>query len=338
MLRYCLILAAVFGYVHSLGCMKPACGANLETKLQKCDPTSEEQCGQFKGRRHNNAHLEAIDIPCPVKEAIFAPISGKLSYVMPFGGDKKQKCADQAARIDGTGQWQGFYAIITTVILTKYGGEVSAGEKIGYAGNIECALESSQQSNTNYIQMQLFHSGKPIDPTNHFINCMCTGQICETNYDNQLIGGFKGDSKYNGVKGFELVCTLAEEDDEETDEIKTKAPVIYSPIEGEIIGRKRLRFDNSNHRYEGCDNEALFIIGTGKWTDFQVSIYNVKYREDMGFGRKHIQQGQPIGYRLTCPKSPDSVFVEFRFQGTVVNITDQVTANNCKAPNFGILY
>jgi len=333
-----IILISLIGSSNGLGCMSPVCGANADTKLKDCDPKGDSFCGQYGGKRHNNIHLEAIDIPCPEKEPIFAPISGTLSYVMPFGGNTKMTCADQAARIDGTGQWQGYYALITTVILTKYGGEVSAGEKIGYAGNIECGLENTQQSDTNYIQLQVFREGKPVDPTNHFKDCMCTGQICETNHKNLLVGAFKGDTRYNGVKGFELVCPLADDEDDETDDIQTRAPVIYSPIEGHIIGRKRLRFDPGNQRYDGCDNEGLFIVGTGKWADFEVAIYNARYRDDIGFGRKRIQQGQPIGYRLVCPKSPNTIFVEMRFQGTVVNVTDMITAKNCRAPDFGVLY
>uniref|UniRef100_A0AC34QGC8 Uncharacterized protein n=1 Tax=Panagrolaimus sp. JU765 TaxID=591449 RepID=A0AC34QGC8_9BILA len=330
MWRFWPVVLAFLPLTAGLGCMNPICGANLEMKMKNCDPDSNEICGQFGGRRHDNLRLEALDIPCPTKESIFAPISGELSYVMPFGGDESMRCRDQAARIDGTGPWQGYYALITTVILTKYGGEVSAGERIGYAGNIECHLDGTQQSDTNYVQLQVFKGGKPIDPTSHFKDCMCTGQICETNHKNQLIGDFKGDTRFNGVKGFEIVCPMAEEENEETDDIETRAPIIYSPIEGEIIGRKRLHFDFANQRYEGCDNEGIFIVGTNRWIDFQVAIYNAKYREDLGFGRKRIQQGQAIGYRLTCPKSPDSVFVEFRFQGKLVNVTNLVVAEDCR--------
>uniref|UniRef100_A0A7E4V5E8 Peptidase_M23 domain-containing protein n=1 Tax=Panagrellus redivivus TaxID=6233 RepID=A0A7E4V5E8_PANRE len=336
--RILILLLALIAQTDALGCMSPVCGANPANKVQNCDPNGEEICGKFNGRRSNNIRFAGLDLHCPVKEPIFAPISGILTYEMPFGGDPSKVCADQAARIDGTGQWQGYYAIITTVILSKYGGEVSAGERIGSAGNIECALEHTQQSNTNYVQLQVFREGKPVDPTNHFTDCMCTGQICETNNKNLLIGGFKGDSRFNGVKGVEIVCTLAEEDAETTDDIVTRAPVIYSPIEGELIGRKRLNFDQANRRYEGCENEGLFIVGTGKWTDFTVNLYNVRYRDDLGFGRKHIAQGQPIGYRLTCPKASNSIFVEVRFQGTVVNVTNQFLAKDCKLPDFGILY
>ncbi|PIO60194.1 hypothetical protein TELCIR_18315 [Teladorsagia circumcincta] len=43
---------------------------------------------------------------------------------------------------------------------------------------------------------------------------------------------------------------------------------------------------------------------------FEVRLYNVKTREDLGFGRKRIVQGEPIGSRLECDNSPDSVFLE----------------------------
>lgn len=73
-------------------------------------------------------------------------------------------------------------------------------------------------------------------------------------------------------------------------------------------------------------------------SDFEVNIYNARYRPEIGFGKKHIVQHQPIGYRLNCSNSPDTVFVEVRFQGTVVNITDAILANNCKLPTFNNLF
>ena len=48
----------------------------------------------------------------------------------------------------------------------------------------------------------------------------------------------------------------------------------------------------------------------GNIPGFEVKLYNVKARNDLGFGRKHIVQGEPIGMRMNCSSSPDSVFME----------------------------
>ena len=65
----------------------------------------------------------------------------------------------------------GYYVLITSVTLRKYGGKVQAGDQIGVAGNIECNLDNMQQSNQNYLRVELFREGKPIDPTHHLVDC-----------------------------------------------------------------------------------------------------------------------------------------------------------------------
>ena len=57
--------------------------------------------------RKNNQLVEAVDLICPHEEPIFAPFDGEISYHQPFGGEHEKSCADQGARIDGTGQWRG---------------------------------------------------------------------------------------------------------------------------------------------------------------------------------------------------------------------------------------
>jgi hypothetical protein len=128
---------------------------------------------------------------------------------------------------------------------------------------------------------------------------MCTGQICETNRVNALEGPpfkfsrfsspfshyltkNKFKSNYNGVRGWELKCpdvqppeaTSSAVDDEsmeltvadgEMDPERT-TPHIYSPIEGEVIGRIRVNSEPGAQSYSGCTNEGIFITGTGKWT------------------------------------------------------------------------
>lgn len=83
--------------------------------------------------------------------------------------------------------------LITTVKLYRYGGKVVAGEEIGTAGDPECYQNAArargqQQSSGTFVRIELFRRGRPIDPTYHLIDCMCTGQICETNGNNALIG------------------------------------------------------------------------------------------------------------------------------------------------------
>lgn len=48
---------------------------------------------------------------------------------------------------------------------------VKKGEKLGKAGNIECALENSQQSNQNYLRVEIYREGEAIDPTSYLSDC-----------------------------------------------------------------------------------------------------------------------------------------------------------------------
>ena len=43
-----------------------------------------------------------------------------------------------------------------------------------------------------------------------------------------------------------------------------RAPRVFAPIDGEYIGRVRLR-QNSEDEYTGCSNDGIVIVGTGKW-------------------------------------------------------------------------
>uniref|UniRef100_A0A0K0EXD7 Peptidase_M23 domain-containing protein n=1 Tax=Strongyloides venezuelensis TaxID=75913 RepID=A0A0K0EXD7_STRVS len=320
--------------VDSNGCMPKICSSNVGNEIDKCF-NKDEPCGQYKGRRSSGSILEAVDLECLIEDDVFAPISGELSYYKPYGGEEQYKCLDHGMRIEGTGQWTGYYVNVWPVTLDKYGGKVTAGEKLGKAGSLDCNLETIQRSSKNHVRIELFKEGKPVDPTYHMQDCMCTGWICETNPNNNIIGeAFKSDSRYNGVRGWELECPNAIEDDYGSDEVEFRSPDIYSPIEGSIIGRTRLNFDQGI--YEGCDNEGIFITGAGQWLDFEARLYNVRYYEHLKFGSKYIQKGMPIGRRLNCPNSPDSIFLELRFQGKLINITDIVTADSCKMPNLPI--
>lgn len=121
--------------------------------------------------RRDNILLPAVDILCPLEEAIFAPFDGTISFYQPFGGQTDFQCADQGIRIDGTGQWRSYYALISTVVPFRYGGEVVAGDKLGVAGQLECILSRSAQTNQNYVRVELFRDNVPVDITHHLIDC-----------------------------------------------------------------------------------------------------------------------------------------------------------------------
>jgi len=315
-----------------LGCMSTVC-SNARTfvnEIREC--TSNGFCGDYQNLRRGNQYIEAVDLSCNEGIPVFAPFDGELTYYQPFGANAEMECADHGARIEGTGQWRGYYALISTVKLFKYGGKVRSGEKIGVVGNLECHL-SGQES--NYLRFQLFRNGQPIDPTSHLIDCMCTGQICQTNGNNAFIGlPFKHDSRYNGVRGWELKCPISTSSSSSSED-GSNAPHIYSPIDGNVIGRIRLEFAGT---YAGCENEGLFITGTGKWADYDVRIYNVRFREDLGLGSKRIEQGQHIGQRLLCSGSPDSIFMEVRFQGSLVDISEAISATKCRHGKLGRIF
>ncbi|KAI6171761.1 Peptidase M23 domain-containing protein [Aphelenchoides besseyi] len=290
--------------LNSLGCMKPICGGNLQSSVRGCQSDGTD-CGHFNGKRNDNRILKAVDLLCESEEAIFAPFDGELSFHQPFGGETDFQCADQGA------------------------------------GNLDCALDPSKRSSRNYVRIELFRNAKEVDITQHLVDCMCTGQICETNYNNRLVGEpFRVISGYNGIRGWEIACELREEDEDESADRSYEddplAPTIYSPIEGEILGRVRL--NHAGNIYAGCENDAVFITGIGTWLDYEVRLYNVRYREELGFGRKHVVQGQPIARRLTCNGVPDSVFMEVRFQGVVVDITEAITATSCRHRSFNGIF
>ncbi|KAI6196331.1 hypothetical protein M3Y94_01096400 [Aphelenchoides besseyi] len=199
--------------------------------------------------------------------------------------------------------------------------------------NLICSFYHLQSF--SYVRIELFRNAKEVDITQHLVDCMCTGQICETNYNNRLVG-----EPFRVIKGWEIACELREEDEDESVDRSYEddplAPTIYSPIEGEILGRVRL--NHAGNIYAGCENDAVFITGIGTWLDYEVRLYNVRYREELGFGRKHVVQGQPIARRLTCNGVPDSVFMEVRFQGVVVDITEAITATSCRHRSFNGIF
>lgn len=67
------------------------------------------------------------------------------------------------------------------------------------------------------------------------------------------------------------------------------------------------------------------------FSDFTAHIYNAKFLLEPGV--KDIRQGQAIATKLECQgQKYDSVFVEIRHKGRLVNMTDLVLATDCKLP------
>ncbi|KAE9416811.1 hypothetical protein Angca_004035, partial [Angiostrongylus cantonensis] len=312
-----------------MGCMVKVCGGNEKNELRRC-PDADGSCGNYHSERSNGEVVDGVDIRCPNNAPVYAPIDGEMYFWRPFGGATNKACADSGVRIEGTGQWQGYAVHISSITLDFFGGKVKAGEELGKAIDRGCYENGARRKVEPHVEMKLYREGKLIDPTYHLQSCMCTGQICESNLRNKLIGEpFKSDKRYNGVRGWDIECRMMEDEDGG----EKRVPLIFSPIAGELVGRTRLVIDQ-NGAYSGCDNDGMFIVGTGDWIGFEVRLYNVKTRGDLGFGRKRIVQGEPIGSRLDCDNSPDSVFLEVRYQGRVVDISDVISAEKCQLPQL----
>ncbi|CAG9530051.1 unnamed protein product [Cercopithifilaria johnstoni] len=303
--------------------MGKICQSDETNKLIKCDG---EFCGDFKGKRRDGLLLEAVDIACSPQSEVYAPFDGDLYFWKPFGNHANYECADEGVRIEGIGQWQGYHVLIASISLDFFGGRVKKGERIGIAKDHRCIYANDDSD--PYVRLQLFKQGEPIDPTFHLRNCMCTGQICESNPKNELLGPpFKYDSRYNAVRGWDIKCPKIQDDDKE----EMRVPDIYSPIDAKIVGRTRLYAVQGV--YTGCDNNGVVLIGTGEWTDYEVVLYNVRYRDRL-LGSQHVAQGEPIATRLDCEDSPDSVFMEIRYRGVVVDISEMISAKRCRLPDF----
>lgn len=303
--------------------MAKICQGNEMNELIECNG---EFCGDFKSKRRDGQLLEGVDIECSPYSEVYAPFDGNMYFWSPYGHHENYQCADEGVRIEGTGQWQGYHVLIKSLSLDSFGGYVRKGERIGVASDHRCVYVDDDGE--PYLRLQLFKQGRPIDPTFHLQNCMCTGQICESNPKNELLGEpFKHDSRYNGVQGWDIKCPKIQDNDDE----ELRVPNIYSPIDAKIIGRSRLYAIQGV--YTGCDNNGVVLIGTGDWIDFEVVLYNVHYRDQL-LGTQYVRQGEPIAVRLDCEDSPDSVFMEVRYRGIVVDISDMISAQLCRMPEF----
>jgi len=334
-------VALILHSVHGLGCMHQVCEGNKDNELRPC-PDQDSTCGTYGGKRFGERLVKGVDIKCEPNSKIYAPFSGQMYFWRPHGGRKEEQCADKGVRIEGEGQWQGYFALIAYVEPEAFGGRVEKGDVIGKQVDVRCVPNRSGNF-VSFIQLQLYIQVKHVNPTYHLRECLCTGQICESNTKNMLIGlPFKSDSRFNGVKGWEIQCPDVKGWEAENgnmldpDETEPRAPMINSPIEGSMLGRIRVDHDDKENNYKGCDNDGLLVVGTGKWADFTVRIYNARFIQGSpGLGEMRIAQGQPIGTRLNCPgQTHDSIFMEIRRNGKLVNVTDAILANNCQLPTF----
>jgi hypothetical protein len=155
---------------------------------------------------------------------------------------------------------------------------------------------------------------------------MCTGQICQSNNVNEL----KGDPfehKAGFGKGYDLRCPNVKDDDG-----SEYSPDIYNPIEAKFLGRFRPKNVTKGDPF-ACDNDGVFLEGHGKWSDFTVHIYNAHFVPEPGY--QYLAQGVVVARRLKCADSPmDSVFMEYRYKGRLVNVTNLISAANCKLPQL----
>uniref|UniRef100_A0A1I8ADX9 Histone H2A n=1 Tax=Steinernema glaseri TaxID=37863 RepID=A0A1I8ADX9_9BILA len=327
----------------AIGCMAQLCASNARSEPRGC-PDKDGTCGKFKGKRYvsdsvmvntlircDHSMPEAIDFECDEGSVIYAPFDGEMTYYMPYAGEKDKACADRGVRIEGTGVWQGYYTLIYSMIPDTFGGSVKAGDRIGVNGLSECILPDGQRGATPYVRMEVFKEGVAIDFLEQINNCHCIGQVCETNTRNSFIGApMKSDERFNGVIGWELNCPMAPGDDSED---AARSPMVYSPISGSVIGRFRLTMSQKEQIYDGCDNDGVFIVGSGNWMDFEARIYNVRFREDISLGGgTNVEAGQHIANRLVCEDGTDSIFMEIRHKGIPVNVTNLLTGPRCGMP------
>jgi len=309
-------------FANGLGCIPKICEGNSDNEIRSC--LDGGTCGHYGGKREDNRIIQGVDISCLPNREVYAPFSGTISFSRPY---RDGRCIDSGITIQGDGPWQGYVAVISFIRPYRYGGHVKTGAPIGKSIPHSC-VERPETGYQQHVLFQLFKQGVVIDPTYHLYKCMCTGKICETNNNNELNGkpfAYKPD--YG--KGYDVKCPDPKPDSEGL----LRDPQVYSPIDGAMLGRfrpKPIARDEVSKGY-ACDNDGVFIKGSGKWQDFTAHIYNAKFLLEPGV--KDIRQGQSIATKLNCHgQKYDSVFVEIRHKGRLVNMTDLVLATDCKLP------
>lgn len=82
------------------------------------------------------------------------------------------------------------------------------------------------------------------------------------------------------------------------------------------------------YQREICGRQLISLI-----PDFTVHIYNAQFVGRPGI--RPIEQGDVIAKRLNCEgQQIDSVFMEIRFRGRHVNVTDMILGTKCQKPEM----
>ena len=76
-------------------------------KLPTYDIIISPECNCDSVHRSGGRIVDGVDVQCNPNQKVYAPFDGQLYYWRPHGGKEGYDCADQGARIEGSGQWQG---------------------------------------------------------------------------------------------------------------------------------------------------------------------------------------------------------------------------------------
>ncbi|KRY86155.1 Leukocyte cell-derived chemotaxin-2 [Trichinella pseudospiralis] len=306
-------------YVHSHGCIPIICEGNIDNSLRRC-PDYDNTCGSYGGKRFDERYIKGVDILCQPSSAVYAPFDGVITYQRPF---RDNSCIDHGLRITGEGQWIGYIAVISYIEPIRYGGRVHRGDIIGHSLTLSC-LPRPDSHFEPHILFQLYLQGQPVNPTYHLKECMCTGQVCESNVGNKLASVPYQNTRGFG-KGWTLKCHAVQELTN-SGEMASRLPDIYAPIDGHFLGRFRpMPLADGVEDYQ-CTNNGIFIL------DFTAHIYNAKFSIEPG--KQTIRQGQKIGQRLDCPSESfsNNIFIELRYKGRFANFTNLILGEDCKLP------
>lgn len=329
--------------VHPFGCISKICEGNDENNIVTCYKGDSNDCqysGSYMGARDTNQILPAVDLTCGKEGGgevkVFAPFDGSLKLYRPYGDGT---CVDRGLIVQGVGSWAGFVAIMYPLDPYHVQGNVSRGEVLGVSIPPSCRGDSrARRGHPTVLTFFLLRHGSPVDPTSHLRECMCTGRVCESNDFNTLIGHPFRDSDKGYGRGFVLRCEKVV-----SPKIKilgnvpfdvpstSRSARIFSPIDGKLKGRFRVR---NGGEESSCDNEGIFIEGRDRWEGYSVRIFNAKLVLPNKFDET-FAQGKHIGNRLDCPRGEglgEAVFLEFRYKGVIVNVTDQLLGSDCKKP------
>lgn len=123
-------------------------------KKRGCDPKG---CGYFGAPRGTRKHM-GIDFVTIPGEPIYAPISGKVTALPYAASDLVHRGVEI---LSGNEEHQIFYL----KPIVKVGDNVTKGQIIGHADNIQLKYGSSM---TNHIHHEVTQNGVFIDPTNKY--------------------------------------------------------------------------------------------------------------------------------------------------------------------------